>query len=585
MHFARSVLHHGPLGLMYFAAASLALLLTRFDGGVAFLWIAAPILIAYLVTRSRRDWAAPLLCCGAASALATGLFGFGWAFAIQFAVINITEAYVGARLLRRARYARNQLGSVDWIVHFVVCVGIVAPAASALIAGYVLEMAGRPALNAMVHFYTGHALGNITFIPIVSMFVRREVKSALKLTSRANTLESIALLGLVAITTALVFGQRDYPLLFLPMLPVILATFRLGQGGAALSVAILAIVGAGMTMSGHGPLSLMGAPLGTTIQFFQFYLAATVLTVLPVAADLRNRARLHRELRVSEERYRLLADHSTDIMMHLESDGRIRFVSPSIRQLGGYAPEELVGSNANVMIAPDFRDRVRQAHAITLGARGGTHSYDYEAITRGGERRWFETHSRAVIDDDGEMDGVLCFIRDVSARKATERQLTEAAMTDALTRLPNRRAFRAAAMQLLACDGDGGHCLAVFDIDHFKRVNDRHGHDAGDAVLRRFAEVARSSLRHGDLVARIGGEEFAALMPNTTIEAALGICERMRTDIAAAVTRVGGIPVRVTMSGGVSQLDGKGVDAAYKNADAALYRAKKSGRDQLYLAA
>jgi diguanylate cyclase (GGDEF)-like protein/PAS domain S-box-containing protein len=586
MRFARSLFENAWLGLAYFGAAAVMLSLTRFGGSVAFLWIAASLLISVLAARSRRLWGAPLLVCAVASVLATGLFGYGWALAPAFATANLVEAYVGARLLRNRRYAKDELGSVDWIVNFVVSVGIIAPAASALIVVPALAAAGKPAMSATFHFFAGHALGSITFIPILSLIVRGRMKEALRLNSRYRAAEAIVLFGLVALTTVAVFDQTVFPLLFLPMLPIILATFRLGQGGAAVSVVILALIGGGYTMAGHGPVALMNAPLGEAMQFFQFFLAATVLTVLPVAADLRQRARLHRELRLSEERYRLLSDHSTDIVMHLEADGRIRFVSPSIEQLGGYSPDDLRGRNANILIAPDHIERVRDAHLTTIASKGATHSFDYEAIMRNGDRRWFETHTRAVIDDEGDVDGVICFVRDVSARKATEQQLTEAAFTDPLTGMPNRRAFRAAAQQLVAAPAsDAQHCIAVFDIDHFKQVNDRFGHDAGDAVLMTFGEVARATLRGSGLIARIGGEEFAALMPNTSIEQALAICERMRSEIADAATEVGRQYIRVTISGGVATLGQDGIDLAYKNADAALYRAKEGGRDQLYLAA
>ena len=587
MQFASSLIRFLPLSIAYFASASLALSLTRFDGGVAFLWVAASLLIATLASIPRRLWAAPLTLCGAASFLATGLFGLGWSLAVQFMIVNVAEAWIAAWLLRRTKYKREQLGSIDWMVHFVASAGVAAPLVAAGLAGAVLAIDGRPAITGALQVYTGHALGNITFIPIMGLLLGGKLKQSMRLTGWPRFAEMTALICAVAITTLTVFRQTSYPLLFLPMLPIILATFRLGQGGAALSVVILAVVGGGLTMWGYGPISLIGVPPGTAMQFFQFFLAATVLTVLPVAADLNNRARLHRNLRLSEERYRLLADHSTDIMMHLELDGRIRFVSPSIRQLGGYEPDDLAGKNATIMIAPEYADRVREAHLATLAAAGKTYSYEYEAITSEGQRRWYETHSRAVIDEEnGDIDGVLCFVRDVSARKATELQLTQAAMTDALTGLPNRRALREAAKQLLARSAhDNKHCLAVFDIDHFKQVNDRYGHDGGDAVLRRFGEVARGLMRETDIIARIGGEEFAALLPKTSVEEALIICERLRLAVAKTPIAFGNDLIRITTSGGVATLSEAGIDLAYKQADAALYRAKEAGRDQLYLAA
>jgi diguanylate cyclase (GGDEF)-like protein len=125
----------------------------------------------------------------------------------------------------------------------------------------------------------------------------------------------------------------------------------------------------------------------------------------------------------------------------------------------------------------------------------------------------------------------------------------------------------------------------VFDIDHFKRVNDRYGHGAGDAVLRSFAAIARCAIRKGDLIARLGGEEFGVLLPDTTLEQAMAVCERVRRDVAVARTFVPGQVIGVTVSGGVARIDEGGFAAALKIADTALYAAKNGGRDRLAAAA
>ncbi|MEO7505423.1 MAG: diguanylate cyclase [Sphingomicrobium sp.] len=305
-----------------------------------------------------------------------------------------------------------------------------------------------------------------------------------------------------------------------------------------------------------------------------------------MSADLRNRARLHREIRLSEERYRLLADHSSDILLHLAVDGRIRFVSPSIRQLGGYDPALLVGRNSVTLVAAEHREQVRDAHRATIEAEGRTCTFEYKAQTDSGDLRWFETHSRAIIDDDGTVEGVLSIVRDITDRKAREFQLVSDALTDVLTGLPNRRAFdQLVELRMAEAKTSAGHCLALVDIDHFKRVNDAHGHDGGDAVLRNFAALARRLMRKDDCVARIGGEEFAILLPNTMLDQARQICERLREELSAMTTLFGGADIRVTISGGVARLGDGGPDFALRVADAALYRAKHNGRDQLSIAA
>ncbi len=574
------------LGLTYFVVSSLTVSLTRFDGGIAFIWIASSLLIADLVSRPRRQWLWSLVPCGVASFAATGLFGFGWSMAAPFVIINLGEGLTAAWLLRRYGRGRRPLGSLSWLMQFVMAVGVVAPLMGASVAALAMSSIGKPAGVAFVNYFTGHALGNITFMPLALFVVGGNFGQFVKGLQRRQWSERIGLMAFVLATCLVVFLQVSLPLLFVPVLPIILIAFRLGRSGAAIGIVILALVGGAATLAGLGPIQLIDVPIGGQLQFFQFYLAATVLTVLPVAADLQNRSGLLRAMRLSEERYRLLAEHSTDILLHLEVDGRIRFVSPSIWQIGGHDPKALVGRNSNILIAPEHRDRVRIAFAETIASAGETQTYEYLAITADGNKRWFETHGRAILDDDGKIDGVLSVVRDITARKAVERRLTADALTDALTGLPNRRGFASTiARRPLDAGAERSDCVAVLDLDHFKIINDSFGHAVGDEVLRGFANIARLMVRECDLVARTGGEEFAIFFPDTSVQQAMVVCNRLRSEMAQTDQRVGSATVRVTVSGGVSQIGPEGVDHALKVADTALYKAKRNGRDQFALAA
>jgi len=171
---------------------------------------------------------------------------------------------------------------------------------------------------------------------------------------------------------------------------------------------------------------------------------------------------------------------------------------------------------------------------------------------------------------------------------AAEGRILEMATTDDLTELRNRRhvqerleeeVFRAARSRRPLS-------VALFDVDHFKGVNDRHGHDAGDAVLRSVAAMALRACRASDLVARYGGEEFLIVLPDTASEGAMSIAERLRSWIEAMRVDFDGGPITVTASFGLATLDptaAQRVDAAalVKRADEALYRAKESGRNRV----
>jgi two-component system cell cycle response regulator len=170
----------------------------------------------------------------------------------------------------------------------------------------------------------------------------------------------------------------------------------------------------------------------------------------------------------------------------------------------------------------------------------------------------------------------------VAAREALREQAT----TDALTGVANRRTIlETLGRELERARRAGTSCAVVFaDLDHFKRVNDVHGHAAGDAVLRHAASTMRSTLRPYDLLGRYGGEEFVVVLPGCDVAGARAVAERLRASVAASAAVVGEASLPVTCSLGVavaSDPGGGDRDRLLSAADAALYRAKQGGRDRV----
>lgn len=171
------------------------------------------------------------------------------------------------------------------------------------------------------------------------------------------------------------------------------------------------------------------------------------------------------------------------------------------------------------------------------------------------------------------------------SRERSQRHLLEMANTDPLTGLPNRARFREVfARERRRSERDGGRLsLLALDVDHFKRINDAYGHEVGDAVLVRLADLFRQRLRATDWICRLGGEEFCVIVPGAGIEQATAIAEDLRARVEAMPLGSGDGGIRTTISVGVAELnrDAESLDALYSVADKRLYEAKVAGRNRV----
>ncbi|MCW3846327.1 diguanylate cyclase [Sphingomonas sp. LB-2] len=572
-----------PLALMlcYFALAGAAIALTRLSGGVALLWVATAPLLAMLVGRKPRRWAPLIAAAAIGSLLASFCFSAIWQIAPILGVANMAEAVIGALLIRRWHGTAAPLASPQSIIVFIAAAGLLAPAVSGLPAAAAVSLwLDLPFGKVWFDWLIGHGLGSLIVTPIVLLALHREPERSIP---RHRLVEGAGLALLVGIVTAAVFAQHTFPLLFVTALPVMIATMHLGRAGASLGIVIVALVGGAFTLMGSGPMMLIAQSAAVRLQFFQLFLGVEFLLALPVAAVLSQRSALMRALSESEARYRLFADTATDAMFTLDPDGTIRFASPAVRELAMYEPEALVGTNALTLVIADDRARVQEAHRQALAHPDRSFRVEYRSRRADGEEAWFETNTRAVADPDGVIVSVVSVVRDLSDRKQREHELERAATTDPLTGLLNRRAFQRAGADMMALARRGTpSTLAILDLDHFKRVNDEHGHAAGDAALLMLADLLRDSLRPYDAIGRLGGEEFAILLHGLDLAAARPVCERLCRALAARSFAVPGGERSVTMSIGLAELcSGVTLDVVFDGADQALYRAKRAGRNRV----
>jgi diguanylate cyclase (GGDEF)-like protein/PAS domain S-box-containing protein len=271
----------------------------------------------------------------------------------------------------------------------------------------------------------------------------------------------------------------------------------------------------------------------------------------------------------------------------LDSAGTVVEWNPSIGRLFGSKADAIVGQPLLKRVSVHLEEPTSSANFSDVRneiAKVGWCRVDASWKKGGGQEMWGDCVIAPVVEADGSAGGYVAVIRDVSVEHINTQELIDAALTDPLTGLHNRRGLegRSEAIHFRPGGAPVTQVWIMVDIDHFKRVNDTYGHEAGDEVLKAVAEALRSTARGADIVARFGGEEFVLVLPDTSAELAVRIAERLRLAIEALSTDVEGQVIRVTASFGVAQRAAQESQLeVLERADAALYSSKKEGRNRV----
>jgi diguanylate cyclase (GGDEF)-like protein/PAS domain S-box-containing protein len=300
-------------------------------------------------------------------------------------------------------------------------------------------------------------------------------------------------------------------------------------------------------------------------------------------------------LRVSHQRYESMASHIPCVLFEYEvnSAGQVnqRYISPYCQTLLGYSAETLMadGQVAAQLVHEDDRQAVWEQMRGAMQAKRG-YNLTFRVRLPNKEVRWVQMSGVAsVLGDDGaDVTHWSGFVFDLTERKLLEAELHNMAYHDPLTGVHNRRSFMDRLTQEIfrVARSQETSCLLMLDIDHFKNVNDTHGHDVGDRVLKHLVTLLQSRLRTADCLGRLGGEEFAILLPDTDLAGAHDLAEQLRELVASTPMHVGPegeVALDYTVSLGLTRLGGErqSPQAVLKQADNAMYQAKQIGRNRV----
>jgi diguanylate cyclase (GGDEF)-like protein/PAS domain S-box-containing protein len=298
---------------------------------------------------------------------------------------------------------------------------------------------------------------------------------------------------------------------------------------------------------------------------------------------------LNRRLNGKAEQWQGLLTALGDGVYGVDANGCCTFINPAALTMLGYTRHEVIGRDVHSLFHHRREDGTPypKDHCPVLRTLIDLEVRHAEDCFLSKDGALLPVAMTATpVSPSSNSQGVVVVFRDVSDHRRLESELREEAATDALTGLPNRRYFLAELERhwsRVVRNEEEGAAVMMLDLDHFKAVNDTYGHATGDEVLKHLAALVRDALRKGDLVGRLGGEEFAVLQTGASQEDAMQLAQRIRQRVKDSVVATARGSLRYTASIGVTTValsDHNGL-AVLLRADAALYRAKKGGRNRV----
>ena len=596
----------GPVmtGLLWLVLARAGLWL-RGEGAALLIWLPSAVAVAALYANARRRWPVVIGALAIAQFSTVVAIGLPVISALAIAVAHAAEALLCATIGIRVLGGRGQIPRN--LGHFagLFAAALVGSAASTLIAYSFRPVSG---LVEVAWWFLASVLGVLVGVPVL-LYIRQRLGIGDQRVRVGNARDHrgmpLATLAMFALSIA-VFEISAVSLLWLLMGALIFAVIRHGQMGAACGVLGIAAAASVTSYGGNSPAAFLDFEPATAGLVLQAMMLAMLTVSLPIAAMLLTRNRLEKQLR--EQNAQL--EHSLTTLQLAERIGGIGRWHYDIRSGRQTWSEQMLEINGlRRELAPDpgeMRDLLPDGGEALFGEFAShrediePYSFDYRIKPPNGPERFLRIVVKNEFGSDGRRAALFAVAMDVTEQIRREQALNLAreraiglaaeaqklAMTDPLTGIANRRATLDWLDRLVRASDDAGETLAVlmFDVDHFKRINDGFGHQTGDEVLKSVATLARAQLRAEDVVGRIGGEEFVCILSGLAEKEARGLAERLCRAIADG-SKAGGLP-RATISVGLAMYRPPDTPAQLlARADAALYEAKQGGRNQVRRAA
>ncbi len=303
--------------------------------------------------------------------------------------------------------------------------------------------------------------------------------------------------------------------------------------------------------------------------------------------DVTARKQYADQLARSEQRFRDFAESSSDWLWEIDADGLFNYVSPGVKETLGYTSNEMIGSFTFDRLFNANNDTTRALIESRIERHQPYRDIEFWTRSKSGDQVCLRMSGVPIFDERGNFTGYRGAASNTTASKLDRQNMFRLATTDSLTNLLNRTRFMEELDRTLglAKRHKTSGVLLFIDLDRFKEVNDTHGHEAGDALLKSVADVLERNVRTTDVVARLGGDEFGVIMHNIDTDRAREKVDKIIEDINSLRIDFKGIKLQATMSIGVVTYPQEDRDTAslIMSADLAMYRAKDMGRNRAYI--
>ncbi len=310
------------------------------------------------------------------------------------------------------------------------------------------------------------------------------------------------------------------------------------------------------------------------------------LSIIGSARDITQQEMEIAELEASQMELKTIFDRLTDVYYRTNMQGIITMISPSCYDILGYRQEVMIGTPMSQYYkSPEERDKIVKA---IIDGKGKATRVEAALMRKDGSTAWIATNAVVRLDKNGNSMYIEGVTHDISDRKRMEEQLLTLTRIDALTGAYNRRYFMDRCDELfrLSKRYQRPSTIMMMDLDHFKKINDTYGHHIGDQALVAFTKACQKEIRDSDVLGRLGGEEFGLMLPETGLQNAQALAERIRQGTADIIIPVADNIIRITVSIGIAEINAtdQAFDDTVRRSDGAMYQSKEHGRNRVMTA-